>query len=107
MKTYVCHTDAGHGWIAVKRKELIRLGIIDEISHFSYQRGDTVYLEEDADATLFFNAKEALGEEVPMRTSYQEYSRIRGYDSFSKVDLKSVSQKLINSFGPVYSKLSN
>ena len=47
MKTIVYYTDPGHGWFAVKRAELAQLGILGQVSHYSYQRGRTVYLEED------------------------------------------------------------
>lgn len=56
MKTYKFYADPGHGWLAVKITELMELGIITQISNYSYMRGATVYLEEDIDATLFFNA---------------------------------------------------
>lgn len=81
-KIYVSHSDAGHGWLAVKRAELVRLGILDKITHYSYQRGKTVYLEEDCDFSTFFARKKELGEEVKMRSSYQQYSDIRSYDAF-------------------------
>ena len=81
-KKYVCHTDAGHGWIAVKRKELESLGILDKITPCSYQRGKTVYLEEDCDASTFCKAKEAKGEKIETRESYYDYSPIRTYDGF-------------------------
>jgi hypothetical protein len=55
-KTYLYHQDPGHGWIAVKRKELDELGIAHLISEHSYQRGQTVYLEEDGDYKHFFHA---------------------------------------------------
>lgn len=80
---YVCHVDAGHGWLAVKRSELKKLGILQKITSFSYQRGKTVYLEEDCDAGTFMKAKEEKGEEVPMRESYHDYSPIRSYEGFS------------------------
>ena len=47
------YSDPGHGWGAVKRKVLQDLGILDRISHYSYQKGDTVYLEEDCDYPMF------------------------------------------------------
>ena len=50
------HSDAGHGWLAVKRTELQRLGIEDEISPWSFEKGGTVYLEEDSDADKFVRA---------------------------------------------------
>ena len=31
-KTYVFHTDPGHGWLAVKKRELTELQIMGEIS---------------------------------------------------------------------------
>jgi hypothetical protein len=85
MKKYYCHIDAGHGWLAVKRKELLALGVLHLISRSSYQRGKTVYLEEDCDASIFLDAMEKRGTPVDQKDfkeSYQEYSRIRSYDSF-------------------------
>ena len=46
------YTDSGHGWVKTPRKLLIDLGIINDISHYSYQRDDFVYLEEDCDLSL-------------------------------------------------------
>lgn len=79
---YVFHTDAGHGWLAVKRSELARLGILDKITPYSYQRGNTVYLEEDCDAGTFCQAKEAKEEKIETRESYHDRSPIRSYDAF-------------------------
>lgn len=56
MKTYVWAQDAGHSWLAVKKKELELLKIETAISNFSYVKGSTVYLEEDSDAPKFINA---------------------------------------------------
>ncbi len=87
MKKYVFHSDAGHGWCAVKRAELKRLGILDKISHYSYQKGQTVYLEEDCDFTTFADAKEKHGEALTQesfRESYQDHSPIRNYPRFVK-----------------------
>jgi hypothetical protein len=83
-KTYVFHTDPGHGWLAVKRKELIALGIIDKISHCSYQKGDTVYLEEDCDASLFMEKMTTINKPVKIKESFREYTPIRNYQSFKK-----------------------
>ena len=80
---YIFHSDPGHGWLAVKRKELIKLDIIDSISEYSYQKGDTVYLEEDCDAGLFLQAKSDRGEEVDVRESYRYTTPIRNYLSFA------------------------
>jgi hypothetical protein len=58
QKVYKYYQDPGHGWFAVKRAELIELGILDKVSGYSYIKGATVYLEEDCDASLFFKAYE-------------------------------------------------
>ncbi len=84
MKTYIFYTDPGHGWLAVKRAELEKLGILDKISHFSYQRGGTVYLEEDCDANVFLMAHLKTSGTMPkMKTSHTDrHHPIRGYASF-------------------------
>ena len=84
MKTYTFHNDPGHGWLAVKREELVKLGILEEISSYSYQKGKTVYLEEDCDYATFYNAYKAkYGIEPQTKSSYQERSPIRSYYRFS------------------------
>ena len=83
-KSYIMHSDPAHGWLAVKRQELIDLGILAKISHYSYQRGKTVYLEEDLDFGIFLNAKKAIGESVSVKDSHTDKrSPIRSYASFS------------------------
>lgn len=62
MKTFKFYSDAGHGWLAVKKSLLEQMGIMPLITSFSYQSksGSTIYLEEDADASRFINALKAL-----------------------------------------------
>jgi len=81
---YIFHADPGHAWLAVKRKELIKLGILDKITHFSYQKGGTVYLEEDCDAGIFIKAKKVIGEVVEYRESHQDNTPIRRYEHFKQ-----------------------
>ena len=85
MKTYIHHADPGHGWVAVKRSEVIELGIYEKISSFSYQNGGTVYLEEDADGTLFVEAyREKHGEKPSIESRHtNNSSRVRTYQPFS------------------------
>lgn len=83
MKKYKFHIDPGHAWLAVKRKELENMGILHTISAYSYQRGETVYLEEDDDFHKFKKAKENLGQVVHVDESYQNYSPIRSYERFT------------------------
>ena len=55
------HSDPGHGWLEVARADLEALGLLSSISHYSYQRGERVYLEEDCDATKFYAKLALLG----------------------------------------------
>lgn len=82
MKNYKFYEDPGHAWLAVKRAELLKLGILDKISHYSYQKGGMVYLEEDCDASTFIIAKRDRGEEVKWTEVHQELTPIRNYDYF-------------------------
>jgi hypothetical protein len=77
------YSDPGHGWGAVKRKVLDDLGIASKITPYSYQRGDTVYLEEDCDLTTLTTAASARGiwiEHVEKHTDRR--SPIRNYERF-------------------------
>lgn len=51
-------SDAGHGWLGVKREALDILKVEDQISGYSYETtsGRTVYLEEDRDMVIFLHA---------------------------------------------------
>ena len=85
-KVFKFYSDPGHGWIAVKRQLLTELGIADKISSYSYQRGKTVYLEEDCDAPTFVNAFKNTygGNNIGFQESYAEKTPIRSYDSYKK-----------------------
>jgi len=79
------HSDSGHGWLAIKRDVLVELGILEKISHCSYQSksGKTVYLEEDADASLLINECKKKGYEFTLiKGKYYERSPIRNYNCF-------------------------
>lgn len=86
MKTYKFYADPGHGWLAVKIEELMQLGIITQISTYSYMRGATAYLEEDCDASLFFNAyKDKYGTDLKHDYKHtNNRSPIRNYDSYNR-----------------------
>ncbi len=49
--------DPGHGWLEVRREELIALDIADQISSCSYQNDGMVYLEEDCDLAIYASAR--------------------------------------------------
>lgn len=57
------YTDPGHGWLDVPRALLHELGIAERVSRYSYQRGDSVFLEEDCDYSLFRKAMMDAGRE--------------------------------------------
>jgi hypothetical protein len=84
MKTthrFVLHADSGHGWLAVKRTLLNDLEVVP--SALSFQRGGTVYLEEDCDAGLFLRALKQRGDTYTVRTSYTDgHSRVRSYAGY-------------------------
>ena len=78
------YADPGHGWAAVKRDVLKTLGIEDQISCYSYQKGKTVYLEEDCDLGTLLNSLEANGISVEYVEKHtNKYSPIRNYDRYS------------------------
>lgn len=84
-KQYKFYADAGHGWLAVKRAELVELGIIGRISKYSYQKGKTVYLEEDCDMSIFYRAKgwNSPKDAQVVEGKWVARSPIRSYDPFS------------------------
>ena len=55
--------DPGHGWLHVKRATALQIMGPDfvRLTRFSYQRGGTLYLEEDCDAPLFMECARAQG----------------------------------------------
>ena len=85
-KTYVSYSDGGHGWLKVPLKDLIKLGILEKITSYSYHRGDFVYLEEDQDVSTFFNEYEKFYGVKPLNKAMPQsnkQSRIRNYASFN------------------------
>ena len=88
MRKFNFFTDPGHGWLKVKRQELIDLGIKDKISGYSYEKGDAVYLEEDRDASIFADAWEAKHQTKLMNSQINFHivdraSKIRTYQSYT------------------------
>lgn len=86
MKTYKFYADPAHEWLAVKITELMQLGIITQISTYSYMRGATAYLEGDVDAELFCKAyHDKHGVEPWFKyTHTNNRSPIRNYDSYNR-----------------------
>jgi hypothetical protein len=77
------HEDATHSWIEVPKCLLFRFGIADEISPYSYQRGDVAFLEEDEDALIFKNAANYLGLNLKFKTiKHRKAAPCRKYKSY-------------------------
>ena len=77
------YEDAGHGWLAVPLPLLEKLGIMDQISRYSYMRGRFAHLEEDCDYSRFAAAMHAAGLSFTVREHHTDKrSKIRGYCQF-------------------------
>ena len=78
------HQDGGHGWLCVKRSELEALGIADQITAFSYQKNQSVYLEEDQDYTTYHDALKERGIELEQVDGkiYDRYHPIRRFEAY-------------------------
>ena len=87
MKTLTLnyYQDSGHGWVKVKLSLLQKLGIVQEISTYSYCRRDSVYLEEDCDLGALYKACDARGITLKLKSfvAREKRSKIRSYDSFN------------------------
>jgi hypothetical protein len=78
------YQDPGHGWVKVNKKVLNDLSIADDISAYSYMRGDFAYLEEDCDLSRLMAAAQAAGITVKLREycSRERSSKIRSYEAY-------------------------
>jgi hypothetical protein len=82
-KVFHFYADPGHDWLAVKKHYLHSFGIASQITPYSYQRGDTAYLEEDCDLSVFLVALKEVGIEAGIMTHHTDCrSRIRSYESY-------------------------
>ena len=64
--SYKFHADAAHGWLEVPLGDCEALGLKpSNFSRYSYRLGDTLYLEEDRDLSVFMNAHKAVNGEGP------------------------------------------
>ena len=86
MSNYIFFEDAGHGWLKVSKDELKDLGILEQISKYSYVFKDSVYLEEDYDMNLFVGTKQKqTGKIIKYKTVYSATSGIRNFPRFEAV----------------------
>lgn len=75
--------DSGHAWARFPKARLVKLGIADKITHYSYQNGENAFLEEDCDLSTLMSALKERGYTVKFDESHSNrQSKIRGYDSY-------------------------
>lgn len=83
------YTDPGHGWLDVPRSLLHELGIAERVSNYSYQRGKSVFLEEDCDYSLFRKAMMDAGREFTTADIHTDgQSFIRSLPSYQAEQLQ-------------------
>lgn len=83
MSKFQAYSDPGHAWVKVPRSLLVKLGIEDQISAFSYERGDMAYLEEDMDYSLFARTMRESGRTVELKiNNTNRSSKIRSYSNY-------------------------
>ena len=77
-------SDPGHGWVRFPKARLVKLGIADKISTYSYQNGANAFLEEDCDLSVLITALKASGyEDIKFKESWtNRLSKIRNYESY-------------------------
>lgn len=82
-KKVIVYCDPGHAWAKVSKKELVKLKIENEISGYSYQRGNFAYLEEDNDLSKFVKANEDNNVKILFKEFFtNRYSKIRNYEGY-------------------------
>lgn len=83
VKKLMMFEDPGHGWCRVRRAEKLFQKVAKDITSFSYQRGDYVYLEEDCDLGLYYKACVEAGYEIEWKYNHtNKTSKIRGYEAY-------------------------
>ena len=84
VKKLMMFEDPGHGWCRVRRAEKLFQKVAKEITSYSYQRGDYVYLEEDYDLGLYYKACVEAGYEIQWvhNIARERSSKIRSYQHY-------------------------
>jgi hypothetical protein len=75
--------DPGHAWARFPKARLVKLGIADKISSYSYQNGTNAFLEEDCDLSTLMSALKERGYEIKFDESHtNRSSKIRSYNTY-------------------------
>ena len=76
-------SDPGHAWARFPKARLIKLGIADKVSPYSYERNGQAFLEEDCDLSILVDALKARGYTVNFKQNHtNRSSKIRSYSSY-------------------------
>lgn len=75
--------DPGHAWARFSKARLVKLGIADKITPYSYQNGANAFLEEDCDLSTLMTALKGQGYAVKFDESFtNKSSKIRSYGTY-------------------------
>jgi len=75
--------DPGHAWARFPKAKLVKLGIADKISPYSYMNGANAFLEEDCDLSVLVVALRDRGYEIKFNESHaNKQSKIRNYSTY-------------------------
>ena len=76
--------DPGHAWARFPKGRLVKLGIADKISCYSYQNGSNAFLEEDCDLSTLITALRENGyTDIKFNESHtNKQSKIRSYNTY-------------------------
>jgi hypothetical protein len=75
--------DPGHAWARFPKARLVKLGIADKITSYSYQNGANAFLEEDCDLSTLMSALKERGYEIKFDESHtNRSSKIRSYNTY-------------------------
>ena len=84
--TLTLFEDPGHGWVRFPKQRLVKLGIADKITHYSYERNGMAFLEEDCDLSTLANALQDKGYEIKFKTNRSNRSsKIRSYCQYRNI----------------------
>ena len=75
--------DPGHAWARFPKAKLVKLGIADKISTYSYMNGANAFLEEDCDLSVLVVALRDRGYEIKFNETHtNKQSKIRNYSTY-------------------------
>lgn len=78
------YNDPGHAWAKVSIDTLQKIGLINQVSSYSYIHNNNAYLEEDCDLSLLLDTLDKLNIRYKLKHNYaNKSSKIRSYDHYS------------------------